>query len=108
MARIGRLKVIGEDAFYHIISHTVSQDFLLHDQEKQKRFDIIKRYSALFFVKVIGYVFLPVQGYPGSRDLPDLGFLTPVYLLFLQPRIPALHHFCFVFSPPFSIYHNLF
>ena len=59
MARIGRLKVTGEDAFYHIISRTVGQDFLLHDQEKQKLFDIIKRYSALFFVKVIGYAIMP-------------------------------------------------
>ena len=58
MARIRRLRVTGEDAFYHIISRTVGQDFLLHDQEKQKLFDIIKRYSALFFVKVIGYAIM--------------------------------------------------
>ena len=58
MARIGRLKVIGDDAFYHIISRTVGQDFLLHDQEKQRLFDIIKRYSVLFFVKVIGYAIM--------------------------------------------------
>ena len=48
----------GEEAFYHIISRTVGQDFLLHDQEKQKLFDIIKRYSALFFVKVLGYAIM--------------------------------------------------
>ena len=58
MARIRRLKVIDEDAFYHIISRTVGQDFLLQDLEKQKLFDIIKRYSGLFFVKVIGYSIL--------------------------------------------------
>ena len=58
MARIRRLKVIGEEAFYHVISRTVGQDFLLHDLEKQKLFDIIKRYSALFFVKVIGYAIM--------------------------------------------------
>ena len=58
MARIGRLKISGEEAFYHVISRTVGQDFLLHDREKQKLFDIIKRYSALFFVKVIGYAIM--------------------------------------------------
>jgi putative transposase len=58
MARIRRLKVPGEDSFYHVISRTVGQEFLLHDIEKQKFFDIIKRYSDLFFVKVIGYAFL--------------------------------------------------
>ena len=58
MARIRRLKVIGEEAFYHIISRTVGQDFLLHDREKQKLFDIIKRYSSLFFVKIIGYAIM--------------------------------------------------
>jgi putative transposase len=58
MARIRRLRVSGEDAFYHIISRTVGQDFLLHDREKQKLFDIIKRYSSLFFVKVIGYAIM--------------------------------------------------
>jgi len=58
MARIRRLKVVNEDAFYHVISRTVGQDFLLHDREKQKLFDIIKRYSALFFVKVIGYAIM--------------------------------------------------
>ena len=58
MARIRRLRLTGEDAFYHIISRTVGQDFLLHDREKQKLFDIIKRYSAFFFVKVIGYAIM--------------------------------------------------
>jgi len=58
MARIRRLRVSGEDAYYHVISRTVGQDFLLHDREKQKLFDIIKRYSALFFVQVIGYALM--------------------------------------------------
>ena len=58
MARIRRLRVSGEEAFYHVVSRTVGQDFLLHDREKQKLFDIIKRYSALFFVKVIGYAIM--------------------------------------------------
>ena len=58
MSRSGRIKIKNEEAFYHIISRTVGQDFLLHDQEKQKLFSIIKRYSAFFFVRVIGYVFM--------------------------------------------------
>ena len=60
MARIRGLKVPGEDSFYHVISRTVGQECLLHDIEKQKLFDIIKRYSGLFFVKVIRDISLPV------------------------------------------------
>ncbi|MCK4763148.1 MAG: transposase [Candidatus Aminicenantes bacterium] len=55
MARIKRLKVVEEDAYYHITSRTVRQEFFIEDVEKEKLLSIIKRYSALYFVKVLGY-----------------------------------------------------
>ena len=58
MARIPRLKVIDENACYHIISRTVGQEFLLGENEKEKLFHIIKKYSELFFVKVIGFAIM--------------------------------------------------
>ncbi|MCK4766134.1 MAG: transposase [Candidatus Aminicenantes bacterium] len=58
MARIRRLKVIDENAYYHIISRTVGQEFLLGENEKEKLFQIIKKYSELFFVKVIGFAIM--------------------------------------------------
>jgi hypothetical protein len=49
-----RLKLIGEEGFFHITSRTVGQEFYLGDVEKEKLFDIIKYYSGYYFVKPIG------------------------------------------------------
>ncbi|MEN8154460.1 MAG: transposase [Acidobacteriota bacterium] len=55
MARSGRLKVSGESAYYHIMSRTVGHEFLLGSEEKEKFVEIVKRYSKLYFVKILGY-----------------------------------------------------
>jgi REP element-mobilizing transposase RayT len=55
MGRVRRLKVIGEDAYYHIVSRTVGGEFYLGDVEKEKLLSIIKSYSSLYFVRVIGF-----------------------------------------------------
>jgi len=55
MTRMRRIKVNGEDAFYHIISRTVQQSFLMGNVEREKLVSIIKRFSDLYFVKVIGF-----------------------------------------------------
>ena len=55
MARIKRLKIEGEEAFYHIISRTVGGEFYLGDVEKEELLEIIRFYSKIFFVKVISY-----------------------------------------------------
>lgn len=55
MARVRRIKVSGEGAYYHIMSRTVGNDFLLGSEEKEKLVEIVKRYSNFYFVKVIGY-----------------------------------------------------
>ncbi len=55
MARLRRLKVIGEDAYYHVISRTVGQEFLLGKKEKNKFVEMIEKLSKLFLVKIIGY-----------------------------------------------------
>ena len=55
MARQKRLKIQGEESYYHIISRTVGQEFFLGDEEKENLFNIIKYYSGMYFVKVIGY-----------------------------------------------------
>ena len=58
MARVKRLKVLGEPAYYHIISRTVGKEFYLGDVEKEKLLKIIKKYSSIYFVKVIGFVIM--------------------------------------------------
>lgn len=55
MARLRRLKIKGSDAYYHIMSRTVGQQFLLLDCEKDKFVEILEDLSDLFFVKVIGF-----------------------------------------------------
>ncbi len=58
MARIRRLKVDGIEAFYHIISRTVGQEFYLGDAEKEKLLSLIKHYNSVFCVKIISYTIL--------------------------------------------------
>ncbi|MCK4889895.1 MAG: transposase [Candidatus Aminicenantes bacterium] len=55
MARLRRLKIKGSDAYYHVMSRTVGQQFLLRDNEKDKFVEILNDLSNLFFVKVIGF-----------------------------------------------------
>ncbi len=55
MARLRRLKIKGSDAYYHVMSRTVGQEFLLRNNEKDKFVEILEDLSNLFFVKVIGF-----------------------------------------------------
>jgi len=55
MVRLRRIRVQGEDAYYHIISRTVHQQYLLGDIEKEVFVKILKRFAEFYFVKVIGY-----------------------------------------------------
>jgi len=55
MPRTARIKVKGEDAFYHVISRAVHKEFLMGDVEKEKLIQIIKKYAGLYLVKPIGY-----------------------------------------------------
>jgi len=51
MPRTARIKVKGEDAFYHVISRAVHKEFLMGDVEKEKLIQIIKKYAGLYLVK---------------------------------------------------------
>ena len=55
MSRTRRLKIMGECCYYHFISRTVGQEFYLGDTEKETLLKIIKYYSGMYFVKVIGF-----------------------------------------------------
>ena len=48
MARVKRLKVEGEEAFYHIISRTVGGEFYLKDAEKEELLKLIRYYSKIY------------------------------------------------------------
>jgi len=55
MARTRRFKINGDVGYYHVISRTVGGEFLLGDVEKEKLLSVIKQFSSLYFVSVIGY-----------------------------------------------------
>ena len=55
MPRTARLINKGEKTAYHIMSRTALDGFPFGDVEKDEMVKIIKRISALFFVKVFGY-----------------------------------------------------
>lgn len=55
MARTKRFKIDGNVGYYHVVSRTVGGDFLLGEVEKEKLLNIIKQFSSLYFVNVIGY-----------------------------------------------------
>jgi len=55
MGRTKRFKINGDVGYYHVISRTVGGEFLLGDIEKEKLLSVIKQFSSLYFIKVIGY-----------------------------------------------------
>lgn len=55
MARKNRLKYHGDHVYYHIISRTVGQEFLLNEKEKDHLMNLFYHFSSLYFVKMIGY-----------------------------------------------------
>ena len=102
MARVRRLKVQGETAFYHIISRTVGGEFYLGDVEKEMLVSIIRRFSRLFLVDVVGFcvmsnhfplpTLLAKQTCRPDRDAPSLSVCRQVrtYLIVADDReIPS-------------------
>jgi putative transposase len=55
MARIARLKVMGEPAVYHVISRTTLEGLVLGDVEKDHLLGVIKRLSGFYFAEVLGF-----------------------------------------------------
>ena len=54
MPRIARLKVKGEPAVYHVMSRTALDGFPLGDVEIDFMLDLIRRYSKLYLVEILG------------------------------------------------------
>jgi putative transposase len=71
MPRSARLKVAGETAYYHIISRTIQQQFLMGDVEKETLVRLIKQYSKLYFIKIIGYCIMSNHFHLLIKSEPD-------------------------------------
>ena len=54
MPRIARMVINDETTVYHVMSRTALDGFPLGDIEKDFMIDLIKRYSGLYFVEILG------------------------------------------------------
>ena len=54
MPRIPRMVIDNETTVYHVMSRTALDGFPLGDIEKDFMIDLIKRYSGLYFVEILG------------------------------------------------------
>ena len=61
MPRIGRLKIKGEEAVYHVMSRTALDGFVLGDVEKEFLLNLIKRLSRVYFAEVLGFCITPLN-----------------------------------------------
>ncbi len=55
MARIPRMIITGEPAAYHIMSRTALDGFVMKDVEKDYLVGLIRHFSAVYFVDVLGF-----------------------------------------------------
>jgi len=55
MPRIPRMVVDDETTVYHVMSRTALDGFVIGDIEKDFMLNLIKRYSALYFVEILGF-----------------------------------------------------
>ena len=55
MPRIRRLIINDETTVYHIMSRTALDGFPLGDVEKDFMLDLLRRYSSLYFVEILGF-----------------------------------------------------
>ena len=58
MPRIPRMVIDDETTVYHVMSRTAFDGFPLGDIEKDFMIDLIKRYSSLYFVEILGVGYL--------------------------------------------------
>jgi hypothetical protein len=57
MPRTTRLIINDETAVYHVMSRTALDGFPLGDIEKDFMLNQIRRYSKLYFVEILGFLF---------------------------------------------------
>jgi REP element-mobilizing transposase RayT len=74
MPRIQRLIINDETAVYHVMSRTALDGFPFDDIEKDFMVDLIRRYSNLYFVEIIGFCLMGNHFHLLVRMFPDFKF----------------------------------
>ena len=74
MPRISRMVINDETTAYHVMSRTALDGFPLGDIEKDFMLDLIKRYSALYFVEILGFCLMGNHFHILIKTLPEYKF----------------------------------
>jgi len=74
MPRTSRLIISDEKAVYHVMSRTALDGFPLKDVEKDFMIDLIKRYSGLYFVEILGVCIMGNHFHLLVKTLPEYKF----------------------------------
>ncbi|CAB1071438.1 hypothetical protein D1AOALGA4SA_1235 [Olavius algarvensis Delta 1 endosymbiont] len=74
MPRIQRLIINDETTVYHVMSRTALDGFPLGDIEKDFMIDLIKRYSGLYFVEILGVCIMGNHFHLLVKMLPEFKF----------------------------------
>ena len=74
MPRVLRLKNNEQKTCYHVMSRSVLDGYPLGDQEKDELVKIIKQFSKLFFVEVLGFCIMGNHWHAVIKIFPDTYF----------------------------------
>ncbi len=74
MPRTQRLIIKDETAVYHVMSRTALDGFPLGDVEKDFMLDLIRRYSELYFVEILGFCLMGNHFHVLVKMLPEYKF----------------------------------
>jgi REP element-mobilizing transposase RayT len=74
MARIPRILITGEPAAYHVISRTALDGYPIGDAGKDYFVELIRKFTALYFVEILGFCCMSNHFHLLVRILPDTDF----------------------------------
>ena len=74
MPRTQRLIINDETAVYHVMTRTALDGYPLGDIEKDFMLDLIRRYSTLYFVEILGFCFMGNHFHLLVRMFPEYKF----------------------------------
>ena len=74
MPRIPRMVIDDETTVYHVMSRTALDGFIIGDIEKDFMLELIRRYSALYFVEILGFCIMGNHFHILVKTLPEYKF----------------------------------
>ncbi|CAB1056277.1 hypothetical protein D1BOALGB6SA_1013 [Olavius sp. associated proteobacterium Delta 1] len=74
MPRISRMVIDDETTVYHVMSRTALDGFPLGDIEKDFMLELIKRYSLLYFVEILGFCIMGNHFHILVKMIPEYKF----------------------------------